>query len=79
MLGLLFDVLVLSTAIRTPGLTGLYLEGELRRIVNFAYNNTSIPLVARIMSRIHVDLVGMEVILTLLSSSQVRDFITPMV
>jgi hypothetical protein len=65
------DTIILSSAIRTPGLAGLYLEAELRRITTDAYFDTTLSLVARVITRLHVDLVGIEVCLTLLSTSQV--------
>jgi hypothetical protein len=67
---LLFNILVLSPAIRTPGLVGLYLEAILRRIVSYAHTNSDVQLVTRILARVQVDLVRLEVILTLLSTSQ---------
>lgn len=63
-------------SIRTPGLAGFYIEAQIRSTTRWISENTDMLMPAKVMSRIHADLVGIEVSLILLYSQRVSSNIS---
>jgi hypothetical protein len=68
---LLYDMIVLTMALRTPGLAGFLLGGPDTSNSRARSDNDLRAKPARIVSRIHTDLIGIEIALMPLYSTQV--------
>lgn len=69
---LVFDALVLGIAIRTPGLSHLYIEAKIRDFNARVYKKGVLKLPGSLFSRLHVDFIGIDVELMILGAREVR-------